>query len=368
MTLTITITTVIAIVGLLTGVLLLLPRLGRPTVPFGVRVPTGHADAPAVRRATTLYSRGLLVTLPSIAALLVALAVLLPAGVILAAAALVPLVAWFVLYLSARRTVQAAKRDERWYEGLRQAVATDTSLRTSPPPYPWRWAVPAIVVTLVTAAIGAVRYPSLPDRIATRLDPTPAEFIDTTVWSAFALVGIQLVLTLIMLGVAAVAVRGKADLIATAPATSADQHRRYAATMARCVLLVAAGQAITVLMLALMTWELVPRTTAWAAASSLPTVAAAAVLVVVAVRTGQSGHRLATAGSDPAARPGVEHRDDDAHWIAGLLYINRDDPAILVPARFGDVGWTLNLAHPAVWMATAVALVITAASLLWAII
>ena len=33
-------------------------------------------------------------------------------------------------------------------------------------------------------------------------------------------------------------------------------------------------------------------------------------------------------------------------WKAGLLYVNRDDPAIIVGARFG-AGWTLNLGNPA---------------------
>jgi uncharacterized membrane protein len=77
---------------------------------------------------------------------------------------------------------------------------------------------------------------------------------------------------------------------------------------------------------------------------------------------GQSGHRLPAAGSEPA-RPGVEHWDDDAQWILGMLYINRDDPAILVPARFGDVEWKVNLAHPAVCVTGAAVLVLAAASL-----
>jgi uncharacterized membrane protein len=38
-------------------------------------------------------------------------------------------------------------------------------------------------------------------------------------------------------------------------------------------------------------------------------------------------------------------RDDDRFWKAGLLYVNRDDPALVVGARFG-VGWMLNLGNP----------------------
>jgi Family of unknown function (DUF5808) len=48
-------------------------------------------------------------------------------------------------------------------------------------------------------------------------------------------------------------------------------------------------------------------------------------------------------------RCGTADRDDDRFWKAGLVYFNRGDPALLVPARIG-VGWTLNLASPAAWL------------------
>lgn len=38
-------------------------------------------------------------------------------------------------------------------------------------------------------------------------------------------------------------------------------------------------------------------------------------------------------------------RDDDRYWYGGFFYNNPDDPALLVPKRFG-LGWTLNFGHP----------------------
>lgn len=37
--------------------------------------------------------------------------------------------------------------------------------------------------------------------------------------------------------------------------------------------------------------------------------------------------------------------DDDARWRDGVFYANADDPALVVPKRFG-VGWTLSWARP----------------------
>ena len=62
----------------------------------------------------------------------------------------------------------------------------------------------------------------------------------------------------------------------------------------------------------------------------------------VAARTGvpvASG----TAGRADAST--AEAPDDDRFWKAGSIYVNRADPAVLVPKRFG-VGWTVNLGNP----------------------
>jgi uncharacterized membrane protein len=49
---------------------------------------------------------------------------------------------------------------------------------------------------------------------------------------------------------------------------------------------------------------------------------------------------------------GLSHRDDDRYWRGGLFYINREDPALMVPRRFG-LGWTLNFGNPTTAMLAA---------------
>ena len=41
----------------------------------------------------------------------------------------------------------------------------------------------------------------------------------------------------------------------------------------------------------------------------------------------------------------IIYRDDDRYWYGGIFYYNPDDPAVLVPRRFG-FGWTLNFGNP----------------------
>lgn len=40
----------------------------------------------------------------------------------------------------------------------------------------------------------------------------------------------------------------------------------------------------------------------------------------------------------------ASHRDT-SHWVAGIFYVNRENPHLLVPKRLGG-GWTFNYAHP----------------------
>jgi uncharacterized membrane protein len=73
-----------------------------------------------------------------------------------------------------------------------------------------------------------------------------------------------------------------------------------------------------------------------------PVVLGLAFFLLAVVRAGRQ--RARTAGAATAT-----DRDDDRFWQAGLLYVNRDDPALLVSARFG-VGWTPNLGNPTAWL------------------
>lgn len=365
---TATVLTVLVTVGFLGGILLLLPRLARPTIPFGVRVPESQVGASVIRRATRQYYRGVVLAMFATTAFLVALAPVVRPEIILTVAPFIALAAWLVPHLNARRMVQAAKRSEGWYEGVRQVAATDTSLRTSPPRYPWLWAAPSIAIVLTTLAVGLAVYPSLPDQIATHFGADgPDRFAPTTVWSAFGLVGLQALVTVMILGPVAIVLRSKADIAATTPQTSADQYRRYAVAISRAVLALAAGVNLTMLGVALLVWEVLPATTGWLVAVMIPSAAGTVALLVVAIRAGQSGHRLRSTTPPGPPQAGTADRDDDAHWIGGLIYVNRDDPAVFVPKRFGGVGWTVNLARPAAWITLVVVLGGSLGLTIWAL-
>ena len=65
-------------------------------------------------------------------------------------------------------------------------------------------------------------------------------------------------------------------------------------------------------------------------------------LIILFKGTGQGG-ALMERGSEDRGLTGA--LADNAHWVWGLFYVNRDDPSMIIESRFG-IGYTLNYGNP----------------------
>jgi uncharacterized membrane protein len=233
---------------------------------------------------------------------------------------------------------------------LTQAVATDTTWRSEPPPFPWLWTLPALAILVATAVIGAMHYPNLPSTLAVHIGANGVadRFADKSISTAFTLVFLQLFVTVLVLALLGVTYRSRPETDAADPAGSVDRYRRFLAALAPAILMVVALVNASLLVAALRIWELIPATSASVGLTAGLPLLGVALLLVQTVRVGQAGTRLRNP-APATSNPSVVNRDDDANWVGGLVYMNREDPAILVPRRFG-VGWTLNLGHPLSWV------------------
>jgi uncharacterized membrane protein len=206
-----------------------------------------------------------------------------------------------------------------------------------------RWLIPALAVMAATIAVGALRYPDLPAHIVTGSDHRVAK----SAVSVLVVAG-QLFVTAVCSGLMLVVYRSRPDIEAADPAVLMLRYRRFLAAFTRVLLTLAALVDISLLLAALPDWQVYRLSGAGRALPALPAVAGVLLLAAVAVRAGQGGSRL-NGNVRGLTQAGGTDRDDDRFWKAGLLYVNRDDPAIAVGARFG-VGWTLNLGNPAAWL------------------
>ena len=364
-----------ALIGYVTvpvfGVLMCIaPAITRPTLPFGVRIPLARGGAAVIQRARRAYYRQSAAVAAACTAIAIAIT-LQGSGpwwlsrIIL----LLELAADAGCVRLARRKIIAAKTSENWFAGVRRTVVADTSWRTQPQRFPVRWLIPAIGVIAATAVTGVFRYPYLPARLADGLTRLGGQPVTRSPFSAFSLVIAQLYVTGMWTGLLVLVYRSRPDIDAADPAASLPRYRRLLDRFARAALMMLALVDLTFLLAALQRWQLYRLHGPGVILLFLPAAAGVLLLIVVVIRAGRERIRTAGAGQlsdgaageqaageqaaegQPTAAP-VAGRDDDRFWKAGLFYVNRNDPAVVVPVRIG-VGWTVNLGNPAAWLAIA---------------
>jgi uncharacterized membrane protein len=337
-------------VPLFGALLCVTPAITRPTVQFGVRVPGERAGTTVIRRERRVYygrTAAIAVGCTVAAVLLQGHGSWWLTRIIL----LLEVAADLSCFWIARKKITAAKNAGDWFAGLRQTVVADTSWRTDPPRFPVLWLMPALAVVAATAVIGAVRYPGLPAHLEVAFGAHGRGVAKSAV-SVFAVVVGQLYVTVLWTGLMLIIYRSRPDIEAADAAASVRRYRRFLAAWTRALLTLIALVNLSLLLAALRSWQVYRLSGIGSAVPLLPFVFGMLALAAVMVRTGQGGYRLAGGGRGRGLGPGlaaVTDRDDDGFWKAGLIYVNRDDPAIMVGARFG-VGWTFNFANPLAWL------------------
>jgi uncharacterized membrane protein len=314
------------------------PLVSRPTIQFGVRVPPERLAAPVIGRERRRYVWRSAVV--AVAATTLVFAVGADAPWWLSRIILVLLIATdAVLFWWAHRSIARVKSAESWFAGRRQTVVTDTGWRSDPVRFPVVWLLPAVAVIVVTAVVGVVRYPDLP----AHLDVGGGNHLATTPASVFATLIGQLFVTGLWIILLTFAFRTRPDLDTGDPTASLRGYRRALVLIGRAGLLLVACINLTLALTALRRWQIADLPVG---VTILPAALGLAGILAVVVRAGQIRGRAgsAVAGTD---------RDDDRFWKAGLLYVNRDDPALMVSARFA-FGLTPNLGNPRVWLVSAV--------------
>ncbi|WP_072485990.1 DUF5808 domain-containing protein [Streptomyces atratus] len=335
------------------------PLLNPSAVPFGVRVPPDKARAAAVEEQRSRYRGAMLVAAAVVTVPASALGAALgtPAAAVAGSLLLCALAA--ALWVRAHRAIVRAKAEGGWYQQARQGAVVDTSLRTDPVRFPWGWTVPALVVIAVSVVAGVVVYPGLPDRIALperSLGGTVYRTYPTSVWTAFGFVLGQVLLTLTMAATVAGLLRARADLDVARPVAGAARYRRYLTVTARSMLGITALVNLMLLGLSALMWSDTRSTAMTLAATGVPLVGVLAVTAWLVLRVGPAGSRLREDTGEEST--GLVPRDDDRFWRgAGTVYVNADDPAVLVPKRVG-IGWTVNFGNPRSLVAVALVLAV----------
>jgi uncharacterized membrane protein len=325
------------VVAALFGVLLCVgPLVTRPSLQFGVRVPPEYAKAAVIRRERRAYLwRSVLIAVGALAAL-IALGghgPRWPSRLVLAIEVSADLgCVWW-----AHQQIARVKSAEDWFAGRRQMIVADTSWRSELEAFPARWLLPAVAVIVATVLVGVLRYPHLPAYL-TRGDHRVA----TSPASAFAVGVGQLYVTGLWTALLALVYRSRPDLDTADPAASLCSYRKALGAFGRAGLILLACVDASVLLFALQLWQVLHLSGDENLVVALPVVAGLVGFLVTVVGAGRARARTLAGGL-------ATDRDDDRYWKGGIVYVNLDDPAVLVGARV-TFGWTVNLGNPIAWL------------------
>lgn len=334
-----------ALITFLSGAMLaVVPWLTRRREAFAVTVPESAQADPRIRRLKRAYLAAELAVSAVAAAASVPLAAANPLA--LTVVVCLPVLAGFLLMLFFRSRVRAIKRSEGWEaRGNVSSAFVDRADGTAPRPLSLSWELLHLPVMLATLALAVALYPSMPERVPIHFNMAgEADSLVEKGWHVVLMpIAIQAFLAVCLAASHWMMLRSKRPSSPESPAASAIAYGMFA--RAQSVMLVATGLAINAAM------ALMPLTFAGVISSFAAFVAILAVSVVVLVLAigvslvyGQSGSRL-------LRRMGASTQlefDDDALWKAGVFYVNREDPSIVVPKRFG-VGWAMNWGNQRSW-------------------
>ncbi len=332
------------------------PWLNRGREAFSVSVPeTAQAD-PRIRSMRRVYLACVLIISAASAIAVLALSSTRPLA--MAAVVCVPVAAGFALMLVFRTRVQAIKHAEGWQtRRLRLSTVAGVAEANAPRPLPLTWNLLYVPVILATLALSLALYPTMPD-------PVPVHFNAAGVADDYMAKGWQII-------VMPLAVQAFMALCLTAshwqilrsrrpsspehPVASAIAYGMFARAQSTTLLIT--GIVITV-SIAIMPLAFAGVITSDQSLVALVVIIVGAIVpnLVVSLVYGQAGSRLLRR----MTASGELDFDDDALWHLGLFYVNREDPSVVVPRRFG-VGWAMNWGNPKSWGLTALLIAAIAA-------
>jgi uncharacterized membrane protein len=209
---------------------------------------------------------------------------------------------------------------------------------------PWWWEILPLGIIAVTAIILVTNYAAAPAIIPIHWDANGQAngFADKSIGSYYQMVWTQLGLWVLLTALTATLRSTRiGNGTSAGTATMRLALARFLFLVKTAVLALLGGIAV------ITTINAVRGTPSTMIVLLLPFVLVIVLAIavgVIFVRIGQSGWRV-----NRAAKPIPGDGTPDDKWIGGIVYFNRNDPALLVERRVG-FGTTLNMAHPVSWV------------------
>ena len=351
------------------GMFMILPHITRKSLLFGVKIPLEEANCQEAAEMKRRYIRNCFLGIIFLLAVCVVQFIMAPDFTLIATVyfplLIIPI--YLLAFIPNWKRAVRLKEEKGWQvPSVRFAETRSSHSRGNLSTLPWGWYAVSIVIIIATIVMSIVRYPYLPDMIATRFDANmqPINFTEKTWWGLLAMPLINLGMLGIMAIVAIGIEKMKLQIDPSKPRLSFAQHRAYRRRMGGAMGFLT--MTLTVMIAIIGLPILYPDAAIWNeyvfwVAIGLVMIPVL-ILIVVQIKTGQGGCKVKIDINEEGDEYDVEvvktkvsGRGDDKYWLLGMFYYNPDDPAILVEDRFGS-NMGFNYAHLPVKIGTAILL------------
>lgn len=332
------------------------PKLLKQTEAFGVYIPEQYTKEPTIvaykkRYTSVVLTVGIIV----LAAYLIWAITQSPTEEMLSVISIgvqfcilfIGLGYYFMMHLRVKRL----KEVQGWTTGKKEVRIVDLQFQEKLKLIPRIVFIIPMIITVGLIIYTFMKYAQMPDMIPTHWGPSgqPDAFSEKTYFSAISMPLILLVMQGMFLLMSEGMRFAGAKINPANKKTSVSQQlafRKYSSWFALFMTIT-----MTLMMGYFHLQTIHPEVgSAWVM-FTLPLIFLVLTFVgvgIYVVKVGQSGSRLKVEGDSPSLEDKIAV-DDDKYWKGGIIYINKDDPSILVEKRFG-VGWTLNFGRPISWI------------------
>ena len=229
----------------------------------------------------------------------------------------------------------------------REVSTIDTSFRNEKYLISIWWFLPSLLIILLNILIILLYYNKIPDQIALHfnLQGKITQLTDKSYWHVFLIPITSITIFLTFIVIYFSIKTSKQDLDSNKPVTSKLKDKYFRLIWSDYSIIICTILVTWMLFVSLHMDKLfvISSKTFEAFNIAMPVLILSTVLILV-IKTGQSGNRLKLKMNEPAT--GINNIDDDSYWKLGMIYYNPNDPSLFVQKRMG-IGWTVNLGRPA---------------------
>jgi Predicted membrane protein len=331
---------------------ILMPKLTRKEIVFGVRVPEDKTNLQEITTIKRKYIiNNLLIEIPVTVLFTFLNYRFFGVGMILFTSFAFIFIN-FLIYMLSNKHMKDLKKQQNWFNGKKKSVIVDTDFsreRMNTLVSHWFFIIPVIIV-VINIALGYSNYSGLPSRVATHWDFSGniTGYQNKSLFLIWEMPITQIFITAVFFICYKSIGWSKQQLSPPNPKSSARKNRVFRRVWSIYMTVFCIFMNIIFTMANFMIFSIFninPKIFGFIIIAFIVIVFSS--IIVISLKLGQGGANIKLPGEKIADSTLQTDKDDDSNWRFGnTIYYNPDDPSLFIEKRFG-IGWTINAGRPA---------------------